>query len=86
LPPSARDQPRKGSRRGQWSPDYTRDANEKILSFLKSQGKKGASIAEIVAATEIDVDYLRMRFLRLKQDKIVSVKGNTTKARYFLVH
>jgi hypothetical protein len=57
-----------------------------ILGVVKSQGKTGASGAEVAAATGLSMARVRMRTWRLRQHNKLRSKGHTSQVRYYLAH
>lgn len=80
LPLKSDDGTPKKSRR---SPDAVAEIDDKIRGFILKRGKDGASIADLVAATELPIDYLRMRLNQMRAKRVIRTEGTTKKARYF---
>lgn len=80
LGPAASELPQ-ARRRFPKFPGSAKETNKKVLAALS---EKGSSIHDIVEKTGFPIDYVRTRLNRMMRDnKWVSSKGATTKARYF---
>jgi hypothetical protein len=59
-----------------------RDA--RILGFLRSQGREGASLTDLVTTTGLSKKQLRQRLWRLREAGSLKTAGSTSKALYFV--
>jgi hypothetical protein len=57
--------------------------DEQILSAIRSKDKTGASSKEIAQVTGLSGEGLRVRLVKLRKANKVTVKGKTSKMRYF---
>ena len=65
------------------SPNAVAELDGKIRGLVLKHGKEGASIADLVAATDLPTDYLRTRLNQMRARRLLRTEGTTRKARYF---